>query len=399
MREPRPVIRAEVTEKNKTLRIVAAVVLLVIGIIALTSGFMSLLGKDPGWQEIQINTKQRNCSQDFTLQYHFSGANAAPVNNLLQSTYEEACVKAYQLFTPDEEIEGVHNIHYINRHPNEEITVDPVLYAAFRKLEDTRYLYLGPIYAHYSQIIYNTDDPYVQDLDPAVSGDAAAYIRSIHHYAIDPDMIRLELLGDNRIKLHVSQEYLAYARGEEIGENFIDFSYLTNAFIIDYLADSLVAQGLTDGFLVSADGFTRTLVADPTFRMTVFDRVDTTVYAAGVMEYRGPVSIVSLKDYPVSDTDRNYRGSGNHNVHLFADPADGMYRTGTENLISYSYDTGCVEVLLNMLPSFLGDSFSVPEGLFSVWCENGTLCYNDPDITIDNLHSSEAMTYTTRLVD
>ena len=46
MREPRPVIRAEVTEKNKTIRIIAAAVLLVVGIIALTSGFMKLLGKE-----------------------------------------------------------------------------------------------------------------------------------------------------------------------------------------------------------------------------------------------------------------------------------------------------------------------------------------------------------------
>ena len=397
MREPRPVIRAEVTEKNKTLRIIAAVVLLVIGIVALTSGFMSLLGKDPGWQEIQINSKVRNCSQDFTLQYHFSGANTAPVNNLLQSAYEEACVKAYQLFTPDEEIDGVNNIHYINRHPNQEITVDPVLYAAFEKLENTRYLYLGPIYAHYSRIIYNTDDAYVEELDPLINAEAAEDISRLHRFATDPEMIRLELLGDNRIKLHVAQVYLDYVREEEIGENFIDFSYMTNAFLIDYLADSLIAQGLTEGYLISVDGFTRNLVADPSFRTTVFDRVETTVYAAGVMEYRGPVSIVSLKDYPVSETERNYRGSGDHNVHLFADPADGMYRTAVENLIGYSYDTGCADVLLHMLPAFLGDTFSVPEGIYSVWCEDGTVCYNDPAITIDNLHSSETISYRAEL--
>ena len=50
MREPRPVIRAEVTEKNKKLRIIAAAVFLLIGIVALTTGFMKLLGKEPGWQ-------------------------------------------------------------------------------------------------------------------------------------------------------------------------------------------------------------------------------------------------------------------------------------------------------------------------------------------------------------
>ena len=285
MREPRPIERVELSEKNKKLRWIAAIALFIIGIIGITVGIMSALQQDSGWQRVQVTTQERSCSQQFVLQYDFSdsGAQATAVNQKLQSVYGAACVKAYQLFTPDEEITGVNNIYYVNRHPNQEITVDPVLYAAFEKLEGTRYLYLGPIYAHYSQIIFNTDEVYVDDLDPAVNGEAAASILSTHHYAIDPEMIRLELLGDNRIKLHVSQEYLAYAKHEQIGENFIDFSYMTNAFIIDYLADTLAAEGLTEGCLVSADGYTRNLTSKEKFRFNIFDRVGNTVYPAAVM--------------------------------------------------------------------------------------------------------------------
>lgn len=395
MREPRPIQRVELSEKNKSLRLIAAIALFVIGIVGITLGITRALKQDTGWQRVQVEPQQRNCSDQFVLQYNFagSGAQATAVSQKLQTSYSEACIKAYQLFTPDEEIAGVNNIYHINRHPNMEITVDPVLYDAFSKLEGTRYLYLGPVYSHYSQIIYNTEEPYVDALDPAVSEDAAADIRSTAHYAADPEHIRLELLGDNKVILHVSQEYLSYAEHAEVGENFIDFAYMTNAFVIDYLADTLAQQDLTEGYLVSADGFTRNLTSRETFRFNIFDRIDNLVYPAAAMEYRGPISIVFLKDYPTADSDRNYRAREDHFIHLFADPADGMYRTSVENLVSYSYDTGCADVLLRMLPSFVGDTFSVPAGVFSVWCEGNHICYNDESISFPELLEDGEISY------
>lgn len=392
MREPRPVIRAEVTEKNKTLRIVAAAVLLLIGIIALTSGFMSLLGKEPGWQQIQINSKDRNCSGDFALQYYFSDASATAVNSLLQSTYEDACVKAYRLFTPDEAVDGVNNIHHINRHPNEVITVDPVLYAAFEKMEGTPYLYLGPVYDYYYNILFNAPDDAVAQLDPLTDAESRDYLTQIMAFASDRESVKLELLGGNQVKLHVSEDYLAFAAEEEI-ESFIDFAYLTNAFIIDYLADSLIAEGLTAGYLVSADGYTRNLSNLGAFNFNIFDRVANVIYPAGVMEYQGPASIVFFKDYSAGSADINYRDNQDHVVHLFADPADGIYRTSIENLVSYSYDAGCADVALSMLPSFLGDRFTVPSGVYSIWCEDGVIYYNDDGVTINQLLKGEALTY------
>ena len=386
MREPKPITHVEVSEKNRTLRIICAVVLLVIGALAFTSGIMALLGKDTGWQEVQISSKERNCSDSFLLRYNFSGSGgeAAKLNRLLEQTYEESCIKAYQLFTPDEGFAGVQNVHYVNRHVNEVVTVDPVLYGAFQKLEGTRWLYLGPAYAHYYNILFNADDSMVAELDPVLSREAADYVARIAAFAADADAVKLELLGDNQVKLHVGEDYLAFAQQEEI-ENFIDFAYLTNAFIIDYLADTLIDQGLTRGYLVSTDGYTRNLDSENPFSFNIFDRVGRVVYPAGAMQYQGPISIVYLKDYSTAPSDLNYRVSGDHIVHLFADPADGIYRTSIPNLVSYSYDSGCADVVLKMLPSFIGEHFTVPEGVFSVWCREETIFYNDDSIRITDL--------------
>lgn len=394
MREPRPINRMEISEKNKTLRLIAAIALLVIGAVGITIGITSALKQDSGWQHVQISTQERSCHESFLLQYHFgqSGAEATAVNQKLQTVYSEACIKAYQLFTPDEEISGVHNVCYINRHPNEEITVDPVLYAAFEIMDGMPYLTMGPVYSHYYNVIYNAPENSVSLLDPVTSPEAAAYIGNIMGFASNENDVKLELLGNNRIKLSVSDAYLKFAQEEEI-ENFIDFAHLTNAFIIDYLADVLVENGLTNGFIASVDGYTRNLCNGVRFSFNLFDRVEEIVYPAAVMEYQAPISIVYFKDYPTADEDANYRQNDMRFIHLFADPADGIYRTSKEELVSYSYDSGCADVALKMLPSFVGKDFSVPSDVYSIWCEDSVVYYNDPSVTINQLLKDENVGY------
>lgn len=394
MREPRPITHVEVSEKNRKVRIIAAVVLLVIGAAALASGLIQFLNKDVGWQRVEITTDQRNCSESFILQYNFSGSGAQKkaLNNQLEAIFADGCVKGYQLFTPDESIDDVQNIYYVNHHINEVITVDPLLYASFEKLADTPYLYLGPVYSCYNNIIFNVEPTQITDLDPLVSDEAADYVAKIAAFANDRSAINLELLGNNQVKLYVSDAYMAFAEDEEI-ETFIDFGYMTNAFVIDYLADQLKANGLTEGYLASADGYTRNLDSKNTFSFNIIDRLDEIVCNAAAMQYRGPISMVYLKNYPTAVSDANYRATDNGFVHLLADPVDGIYRTAADNLVSYSYEESCVDVMLKMLPNFIGDTFSVPEGVFSVWCEGTTICYNDEAVTFSNLLTSGEVSY------
>lgn len=394
MREPNPINRIELSEKNTTLRWIAVIALLIIGAVGITTGIMSLLNKETGWQRVQVVPQERSCSENFILQYNFSGsgAEATAVNSKLQAAYGDACVKAYQVFTPDEAISGMQNLYYVNHNPNKTIAVDPLLYAAFEKMDGTPWLYLGPAYAHYNNVILNADDAMVDDLDPEVSDEANAYVGKIAAFAGDREAVSLELLGNNQVILRVSKDYLAFAAEEEI-ENFIDFGYLTNAFIIDYLAETLIAEDLTEGYIVSADGYTRNLDSAHTFSFNIFDRVENLVFPAAVMDYRGPIGMVFLKDYPTANSDVNYRGREDRFLHLFVDPVDGICRTSMENLVSYSYDMDCADVALAMLPSFVGSNFSVPEGVFSVWCEEDLICYNDETVSFSQVLESEEMSY------
>ena len=400
MREPRPILRVELSETNKKLRMILAIVLLVIAAVAITAGIMSLLNKDTGWQPVEVTTTERNNSRNFVFQYEFSGsgANATTLHKQISALYTEGCVKTYRLFTAEEAVEGVHNMHYLNSHPNETVEVDPLLYSAFQKLEGTRYLYLGPVYAYYDNVIFSTGEEMVEQLDPATNADAKAYVAKLAAFAADENAVQLELLGNNQVKLNVSQEYLDFARENEI-DRFLDFHYMTNAFTVDCLADTMIQAGFTKGYLVSNDGYTRNLDAGNTYRFNLFDRVENLVYPAGAMEYRGPVSLVFLKDYPTADSDVFYRVNGEHFIHSHADIADGLYKAAVPNLVGYSYELSCVDVLLQMLPQFMSeDAFAAPEGIYSVWFEDGTICYNDRAITITDLLSDNTVRYNAKLV-
>jgi len=398
MRDPNRITRVEISEKNKKLRIILIAVLLAVGFVAIGAGFMGLLNRDTGWQEVEVVTSEANCSPDFILQYQFSGsgAEATTLYKQISAVYTEGCIKAYELFQVDVPSEDYENLYDINHNVNKTLTVDPVLYKAFEKLQDTRYLYLGPVYAHYNSLIFNTADELVEELDPALSGEAKAYVQKLADFAASEESVQLRLLGGNQVCLQVSDDYLAFAEENEI-ENFIDFRYMANAFIIDYLAQSLTDAGFTRGCLSSCDGYTRNLDSQENFSFNIYARQENTIYPAAVMTYRGPVSMVYLKDYQMAASDAYYRQSGDHLVHTLVDGSDGMYRTSIPQLVSYSYTDSCVDVLLAMLPGFVSAEFRLPQGVESVWCDGNTVCYTDEAIRFTKLLQDEEIQFTVQL--
>ena len=151
-RLPKPVQKVWLSEKNVGRRILLVVLLLAIGSGFLVYGFMNFLHGDSGWREISVKAgADLNCGEDFTLKYNVgaSGVSAGGEAKALSLLYTDAAVKGYRLFNIDESFEDVTNLYDINQHPNEVLTVDPVLYDALKKVSDAncREIYLGPLYA------------------------------------------------------------------------------------------------------------------------------------------------------------------------------------------------------------------------------------------------------------
>ena len=379
---------------------IVAVLFLALGAAAIAYGFLLLVAGDKGWREIEGASGEVSAAGDFVLLYNVgAGAvSAGTENRALSSLYKQTARKAYQLFTSDEGFEGLNNVYSLNARPNEEQVVDAALYAAFEQLSayKSRALYLGAIYEFYDDIFLTTDDAYAQEFDPRRSSETAEYYSRIAAFANDPASIELELLGEGRVRLQVSAEYLAFAQENGITK-LIDFTWMKNAFIADYLAGEIASQGYTLGCLSSYDGYTRSLSENESYALNIYDRGT----IAAVMEYREPTATVTLRSYPMNGMDARrfyeYRNGEGRTPYM---GADGLDHAAIADLMVYSRTKGCAEILLSILPLYVSERFDsarlgeLPSaGLYSVWCEEDRLCYTEPDILFTELHDAYTAAY------
>ena len=396
----KPVTRIELKDMNPKLRILAVVVLMGIGAMALAYGFSQLLSIQPGWQQVEISSKKPNCSGDFVLMYDYSdyGGSATVANKALTNLYTEAAEKAYLLFTAEAEDAAVQNLYQVNHHVNQTVSVEPELYQALSQIvtADNRNFYLAPVYVEYNRIFLCENEEEAVQYDPFFNEELRPYLQELAAFISNPEAINLELLGDNQVCLKVSDEYLSFVQEYEI-ETLVDFGWMKNAFIADYLANILEENGYTCGYLASFDGFTRNLdTRDREYTQNLFHREGTGVNMPGKLHYNGSQSIVFLRDYPMGDEDRWHYfayGSG-HITSIYIDPVDGMSKCSTDSLVGYSKDAGCAEILLSLIPTFIGDHFDsadlmklVGEGIYTVWYEGQQVYTNDPQSHLELIYS------------
>lgn len=387
-REPpvRPVERVEVNDKHVGLRFAAFAVALAVGLTALSYGIYSMLTTDPGWVEIQPNADDVNCAPDFTFQYLTGRSQLSPSQERSQITklYSRAVVTAYRLFTTAEEFEGVHNICYINNHPNEDIEVDPVLYQAIALVEDReeqeewgeRWLYFGLLNNVFGDLFFCQTDGEAQMLDPIEDPEMHQFYMELQEFAHDPEQVDLKLLGDNTLRLEVSEEYRQYA--EDVGRTqYIDFGWLRNAFIADYFADVLGEAGFTNGVITSYDGFIRSLGGDIGSQMfSVYGwKLDQAIVYCQT-EFQQPVNMANLRAFPLSERDEN-------RMYVYE---DGTVRSSYEtadwpvqgSLTMYSQDMECGELALRAGMAFIYGSGSLEDWLPAMRWEGVETIYSFP---------------------
>lgn len=396
----KPVRKIQLSGDNTARRAAAAALFLLIGAGALAYAFVHLLTPDAGWQTIQAGTSDGpTCGDDFTFLYELGAGDqlSAAENRALTLVYTQACRTAFQLFHTVQSFEGVTNLYDVSARPNEAVTVDPALYAAFEAVEAAgdRTVYLGPVCARYSGVFTCQDDSQLVDFDPWSSQEVGEEYAAVVAYAADPAHVGVELLGENQVRLRVSEEYLAYARQEGI-ERFLDFGWMKNAFVADYLADMLVQAGFTRGILSSYDGFARCLDGrEGDYTLNLYSWKEGRPIVTGTTQYQGPMSVVSLRAFPVTEGDRQrfYQLRNGQMRTFYLDVSDGRSRTAADCLVCYSQTHSCAQLAMKAAPAFIADSLQkdplrelLREGAQHIWCQGKTLNASDPNVVVTNLY-------------
>lgn len=245
--------KIEVSDKHIKARFIAAVIFFVISVSSLAYGVSTLTGTDKGWQFISATGDGASYASQFALSYELGASNrsARSENREIKRIYSDACLTAGRAF--DNYVVSPGNIRALNDSPNEIVELEPVLYEAFRLLEKygDRTVYLGPAFRLYENMFSCAEDWQLADYDPTINEAVGRLFEQIAAYAQDPASVRVEFLGENRARLCISEEYLSFLEYEELG-GALDFGWMKNAFITDFIADSLISQGYNRGSISSA---------------------------------------------------------------------------------------------------------------------------------------------------
>lgn len=408
-----PVTRIELSEKNIKMRWILLAVLLAIGATALFMGVRQAVTTEPGWQEVQVSSSEINCSRDFVFRYECgkAGLDATAEYRGVTSLYTDLTESAFRIFSAEaEHVSAPANLSYLNAHVNEALSVDPHLYQVLELIcrYDSRYPFLAPVVREYSGVFLSANDGEACLYDPNFDTERMGYVQETLSFAGDPENVRLELLGDNRVCLFVSQHYLDYAGENEI-EVFFDLGWMKNAFIADYLAQKLIEAGYTNGSISSFDGFTRNLDRRGIeYAYNLFDRRENTVTIPAQLKYDESMSIVFLRNYPLTEEDQwhYYAYETGSITSVYLDPADGISRSSTDNLVSYSHGYGCGELLLRTAPVFISGSFNgeaiadlAAESIFCIWAEDNLLHYSQQGAKLSLLPESGGADYKLKLFE
>lgn len=379
-------ISIELSEGNTKRKVVLLVVVFLITFAAFGYGINSLISVEPGFAEITVlSANQLSCAGDFTFYYNLgtAGTSATKEYKALRTLYTQTAQDAYKIFTSDALFDGCYNLRYVNGHVNETIAIDPALYQAFVLLEEssTRYHYLAPMYEMYVSLFQCTSDQETADYDPYMNEELRGFYEETAAFINDPGAVRIELIGDNKVNLFVSDAYLDFAEENGI-TRFVDLGWMMNAFIADYMAAKLAENGYTSGVLMSYDGFMRGL-GDSKGGEYSFDfshREGKDVSKLASLHFSGEVSGIYLHDYPVGNGDGgNYYVREDGTVrHPFVDPSDGLCKSALPEIAAFSSSLSCAKTALKIAPVYISDTFEEEEaaalereGITVYYCDGG----------------------------
>lgn len=350
--------RLEVSQEHMTLRLLALGAALLVAALSFGYGINNMLQAPTGWQTVEAGSSKTGITQYFTLNYNIGadGGNATKERKAVSAIYTQSLDHAYLVLSNREDSQYT-GLAALNASPNQEITVDPLLYAALRTVEETgtRQPYFAPLFEHYNSLFTADSDEAAAEWDPDLTEWVGEYVRELAAYANDPAMVQVTLLPENRVRLDVSEDYLAYAEENEL-TTFVDFGYLLNAFLCDAAADALAENGYTGGILSSFDGYVRALCGDA-LAVSLYDLADGKTVRVGEAVYHGPAALVVCRSFPLNPMDQS-------NYHCYADGTirapyvgrDGMLRAAVSSLTALDRQGSAAALALKATEAFAAET-------------------------------------------
>ncbi len=401
--------RKKVTPKKKklinkrTLIIAIAALLVIAAAITVT---VILVNKDKtgksGWQQITATDVDESISKLFIFEYDVTDETDV---NALSRAYSEALKRAYATFSSeeiDDENEGIVGLSALNRSVGVPITVSEELYRALElvQADSTRSVFLGPVYERYRNVFSAISPSAAVAVDPTKNEDEARVCESIAALAANRSNIYYDLTQDNTVVLYLSAEY--HALLDDIGtQNYLDFGWMRDAFIVDSIANSLSFDGYTNGTIASYSGFTRNLdTDDEDYTFGLYDLFRNSVYLAASVSYKGAISTVTYKTFAMNSVDKQFlcEYSNGDVTHGYIDRTTGQPLNASDMMVFHSKTKSCAEIAVETAHCFITEEENksdiealIAAGIGAIWCDGTVINYTSGDVTIFDLFTSDSL--------
>lgn len=380
----------QLDESNVRRRTILFILAIMVAGISLTYGFSRLLRIEDGWYYIDADTSSTevSCASEFYFIYYIGDTKSnSAERKALTTIYTDACYSAQKNFSAHDDYEDCHNVKYLNDHPNEEVVVEDVLYQAIEKLvkENVRSVFMGPIYSYYDYVFFSQNDNEALTYDHNRNQELYASYAQLLEYLKDDSAISLEVLGGNKVRLNVSDDYLNYCKSLNRSILF-DFYWLRNAFIIDYLGECITSRGYTHGMISSIDGFGICLDNNPehSYTYSLYDKSGEDLNESVQVKYQGVNAFVNYRNMKIYENEHYhyfYEDGSSASPYL---NSEGLNTSCHENMLFTGKRMACRDLVLASMNIYMNADSSaadinslISRGITTVYVSGKDVYTND----------------------
>lgn len=249
--------------KHAELYIIAFVVCVIGACVAFAYGCTNINAIDPGLYEIVPNSVEevKHFASDFSFYYYIDNEKGSPTatKTALTNLYTDKLSFYYALLNEEEEYPSYKGIGAINAHPNESVYINEYVYNILQEaytrssVENNFSIFANPLYAFWYRQFSLTKEEQIAN-DPINSEITRNFQANLASFTNSRSHIDLVFLGNNQVKLNVSNDYLNFYKDNELTAPFISLGQLKNTYILNYVSEYILSQDYQKGFIITVEG-------------------------------------------------------------------------------------------------------------------------------------------------
>ncbi len=275
-KEPKK-ITLSISNKNLIIRAIIAGVCLFLGIAFLLNSCSKFLNRDtyltityPSFKNAE-DQEVILFDEEVDIQYYYVSANesksTSQILDIIDNILNNEMIELFKLCDYNdlykENNEYLHNIKYINDHPNEWISIDSRLYnllveanEIMKETNGSYSLFMGKLYNEWDKIfidykVNGANKGAIESIDPEYNEIKKELIINIVN-AINHESTNIEFNKDNyQVKFNLNEIYRNYVS--------LDLGLVESAFYLDQLKEKFLANDLVSGYISNESGMVVTL--------------------------------------------------------------------------------------------------------------------------------------------